>query len=171
MSYSYHWVENDMLREAVAMIVAKKGKTLRELALLTDNRNNASKKGYRDGRSQLRMNPAMRARTFTDGIADITTNLDKLGLLAPRKDVPVSAMNETAQYAKMAELWVCRCTEQSRCVADHTVYKIHKRGVMDKCFGCGELEGNSSAPNLEEGVAYLKEMERKERAIKEGGSW
>lgn len=165
MSYSYHWVENDMLRDAVAMIVSKKGKTLRELALITDGRTASG-----SGRSQLRMSPAMRGRTFNDGIADITTNLDKLGLLS-KAGVPVSAMDDTQQYAKVNELWVCRCTVESTLQEGINVYKIHKRGVMDKCFTCGELESETACPPRDEGVAYLKAQERKERAIKEGGSW
>ena len=166
MSYSYHWVENDMLRDAVAMIVSKKGKTLRELALITDGRTASG-----SGRSQLRMSPAMRGRTFNDGISDIATNLDRLGLLLKGGDVPVSAMNDTQQYAKVNELWICDCTVESTLREGTNVYKIHKRGVMDKCYTCGALESNSSCPPRDEGLAYLKEMERKERAVKEGGSW
>ena len=158
MSTSYHNIDETFLRFAVAFIVAKKGKTLQSVAL--------SNLKVADGKRQLIVKPAMRGRTFMDGMRQVEQQLQSMSL-SPVRGTGGDSIDQAVAIEK---LWQCRCTETDP-QSGKAFYKIRKRSIVDKCFVCGAEEGRSISPDAVQGAAYLKGIERKEREIKRGGSW
>jgi len=151
MSYSYHWVEIDKLPSAVAYLVGYKGHKLSDI-YIGDRTSN--------GKKNIRVSPALRASTLIEGMTSIQNWLNQLGLEATES---VDSLGYDNLQSKIDKLWVCRCVEDGS-------YKIRKRAVVDKCFICEETSVTSASPDIENGTAYLRELERKEIAFKRGVS-
>lgn len=152
MSYSYHWVEIDKLPSVVAYLVGYKGHKLSEI-YIGDRTSH--------GKKNIRVSPALRASTLSEGMTRIQNWLNQLGLEATKS---VDSLGYEDIQVKIDKLWVCRCVEEDG------YYKIRKRGVVDKCFICEETSTTTASPDIEKGTAYLKEQERKEIAFKRGVS-
>ena len=153
---SYHVVPTEKLQVAIAFVVAKKGKALRSIGV-TDYRQNPENK-------TLRIEPAMRHRTFADGLHSINEEIARLLPALPCNGLAVADMSSATQTARVAELWACHCTTTGH--SGNTIYKIRKRGVMDECFTCKQTAQEGYCPDLSDGVANLKDLERKERSLK-----
>lgn len=151
MSYSYHWVEIDKLPSAVAYLVGYKGHKLSEI-YIGDRTSH--------GKKNIRVSPALRQATLVEGMTRIQNWMNQLGLEGTKS---VDSLGYDDVQSKIAKLWMCRCVEDGS-------YKIRKRGVVDKCFICEETSVTTASPDIENGTAYLKELERKEIAFKRGVS-